>query len=244
MTPDLAPGDIILTGINAQGFISRVIKLGSILRYGPRWISIVAFFLFYVPWVAAVVVAALYLTFFGFLLLALVGGFVVGTLLAAGWTMVVSGKAKNPAVQFSHSFLVLSVAGRTMIQEAQSRGVVRTHMHYQAGDYAIVKTSTLASYGDLAQVNKFSDSVLAAKIKYGKLTFLGLLFYCISAPWPFFPTFNIQQSGTAICSGYCCDAGTRWGAMPSGAWKREPYVMMPCDIYDQAITEGVPVIYT
>jgi hypothetical protein len=247
----LEPGDIILTGINAQALVSRFIKLGSILRYGPRRIAVVAFFCFALPLVGVPVLAwILGLSFFGVLLAALLVGLAFGLMLAALWTAL-AGRTKAvhaiEHVRYSHSALVVDVDsnGVAVIQEAVAKGVVRREMHYELGNYVIVKTSRMLRGEDLVQVQKFAQAVLNAKTKYGIVVFAGLTVYCLTAPWPFVPTINIQQSGTAICSGFCCDAGTRWGCMPTtGAWIREPYMMMPADISFQARTENVEIIPT
>lgn len=129
----------------------------------------------------------------------------------------------SPHTKYSHAALVVGYNGELV--EAQGRGVKRANISkYALKDYDIVLAHV--DEHDRKQVVDFADSVVEAKTKYGVLTFIGLAIYCATAPLPFIPTINVQGSGTAICSGFVCDALTRAGF----TWQREPYVMMPSDI--------------
>ena len=145
---------------------------------------------------------------------------------------------RSPHTAFSHAAIVYDVLdGVPVLVEAVKSGVVKRRMHYLPGDYVIVKPSTLATLSDIGQMRRFLDNTLAARERYGFAQFAGQAIYCLTGT-----AWLIAKAGTSICSGLCCDAGTRWGAMPSGAWKRPPLAMMPADIHAQATAERVPVV--
>jgi hypothetical protein len=100
-------------------------------------------------------------------------------MLAALWPAL-AGRTKAvhaiEHVRYSHSALVADVDsnGVAVIQEAVAKGVVRREMHYELGNYVIVKTSRKLRGEDLVQVQKFAQAVLNAKTKYGIVVFAGL----------------------------------------------------------------------
>ncbi len=121
--------------------------------------------------------------------------------------------------RFSHAALVIDPDGT--LAEALSNGVHRSPISkYDEPNYRIVRTHV--SELDQAQVLAFAKSVLEARENgYGYPTIAGLALYCLTgAP------FCIETAGTAICSGFVCDALTRAGFI----WKRPPFAMMPADL--------------
>jgi len=125
---------------------------------------------------------------------------------------------EKPFRRFSHTALVIADDGT--LAEARATGVVRTPLsRYDPADYVLVRTEV--GDHDRAQVLAFAESVLAARTGYGFVTFVGLAFYCLTGA-----QVCIQQAGTAICSGFVCDALTRAGFI----WPRPPYAMMPADL--------------
>jgi hypothetical protein len=120
--------------------------------------------------------------------------------------------------RFSHSALIVGEDGA--IVEAVSSGVKRNNLSkYEPADYVLVRTKV--DHHDAVQVLAFADAVVQAREKYGFLTFVGLAIYCLTGT-----RLCIQTAGTAICSGFVCDALTRAGFI----WPRPPYVMMPADL--------------
>lgn len=120
--------------------------------------------------------------------------------------------------RFSHAALVIGTDGT--IAEAEAKGVVKSHISkYQAGDYVVIHTHVDAH--DRKQVLTYADAVLGARTRYGFVTFAGLAFYCLTGG-----QICLQQAGTAICSGFVCDALTRAGHV----WPRPPFSMMPAGI--------------
>lgn len=236
----LEPGDIGVSGIHAQALVSRAIKLGGILRYQPRArraaqtagaavlvIGLAAVVLLVARggwWIAVAALAA-----------------VAVVVLAIAVVWVVTDRVGDHAAwsgQGSHSFMCLRVDpdGTRWIGESVAHGVQIVKLHYRPGEYRIVRTSTLADDRDLEQVRGFWNRLVAEKAQYGRFTFAALFVYSILGG-----KIGWEKAGTWICSGACCDAGTRWGAMPSGVWKLTPYRMTPTDIVAQAMAEGVPV---
>ncbi|HEX4364602.1 MAG TPA: hypothetical protein VHZ75_08640 [Solirubrobacteraceae bacterium] len=123
-----------------------------------------------------------------------------------------------PYRRFSHAVLVVSEDGS--IVEALTKGVARGNLaKYDADDYVLVRVGVDAH--DQAQVLAFAESVLAARTRYGFATILGLALFCLSGA-----QLCIQWAGTAICSGFVCDALTRAGYI----WPRPPFAMMPADL--------------
>jgi hypothetical protein len=121
--------------------------------------------------------------------------------------------------RFSHAALVIDPDGT--LAEALSNGVHRSPISkYDEPNYRIVHTHV--DEHDQAQLLDFTNSVLKArKIGYGRLTIAGLALYCLTgAP------ICVETAGTAICSGFVCDALTR----AQFIWKRPPFAMMPADL--------------
>jgi hypothetical protein len=124
----------------------------------------------------------------------------------------------KPFRRFSHSALVIAADGT--LAEAVAKGVVRSPISkYAPADYAIVRTHV--DEHDALQVLAFADAVLAARTRYGFVTFVGLALYCLTGA-----QLCIQKAGTAICSGFVSDALTRAGFI----WPRPPFAMMPADL--------------
>jgi hypothetical protein len=125
---------------------------------------------------------------------------------------------EKPFRRFSHTALVIDDEGT--LAEAVAKGVVRTPLsHYHDDDYVLVRAGV--DEHDQKQVVEFAEAVLAARTKYGFLTFVGLAIYCLTGA-----QLCIQKAGTAICSGFASDALTRAGFI----WPRPPYAMMPADL--------------
>lgn len=123
-----------------------------------------------------------------------------------------------PYRRFSHAVLVISEDGS--IAEALSKGVVGGHLSkYAAANYVLVRVKV--DPHDQLQVLAFAESVLSARTRYGFATIFGLALFCVSGA-----QLCIQQTGTAICSGFVSDALTRAGHV----WPRPPFAMMPADL--------------
>lgn len=124
----------------------------------------------------------------------------------------------KPFRRFSHTALVIGADGT--LAEALAKGVATSPISkYAPADYVIVRTHVDSH--DAAQVLAFAEAVLAARTKYGFVTFAGLALYCLTGA-----SLCIQKAGTAICSGFVSDALTRAGFI----WPRPPYAMMPADL--------------
>jgi hypothetical protein len=121
--------------------------------------------------------------------------------------------------RFSHAALVIDTDGT--LAEALSHGVCRNPISkYDEANYRVVHTHV--DEHDQAQVLAFADSVLRARENgYGYPTIAGLALYCATGA-----QLCIQRAGTAICSGFVCDALTRAGFI----WDRPPFAMMPADL--------------
>jgi len=223
--PTPQPGDILLTGINGQAFVSLAIKLGSVLRFQKTAsrvaglgqlmtmvITIAAIVKLDWPWYSSIGVALL--------------GFIVSC--AVVWLVATILKDKTkPWGRYSHAALVIDYGGEPKIAEALAHGVSISNMDkYPVDNYTLIENSF--TYEDMQEIQDFAAAVLEAKTSYGFVTFFGLFVYCITASIPILPTIMIQQSGTAICSGFVCDALTRAGII----WEHEPYWMMPAHIAD------------
>lgn len=128
----------------------------------------------------------------------------------------------SPHTFWSHAALVID-ANKFLIAEARKNGVVVSDLRdrFPEGDYQLIPTGATMSALDVQQVLAFSDAVLAARTSYGFVTIVGLAFYCLTGG-----KLCFQTSGTAICSGFVCDALTRAGYI----WPRPPFSMMPADI--------------
>jgi hypothetical protein len=112
------------------------------------------------------------------------------------------------------------VTGPEHVTEARSAGIKITPIsEYKWDDYVIVRNDI--SPEDKAQIKAFADAVVEARTGYGFFTIIGLAIYCATGGG-----LCIQKTGTAICSGFVCDALTRAGFI----WDRPPYAMMPADI--------------
>jgi uncharacterized protein YycO len=135
---------------------------------------------------------------------------------------------EKPFRRFSHTALVIDDDGT--LAEAVAKGVVRTPLsHYHDDDYVLVRAGV--DEHDAAQVVDFAEAVLEARTKYGFVTFVGLAIYCLTGA-----QLCIQKAGTAICSGFACDALTRAGFI----WPRPPYAMMPADLAKYFDVRGEP----
>lgn len=130
----------------------------------------------------------------------------------------VGEKLRRLPSQYSHSALIVGTNGE--IVEAQASGVRRSNVsHYAGADYDIIRTNVDSH--DWEQIEAYVNAVLEVKTRYGVLTFIGLAIYCLTGA-----RVCIQAAGTAICSGFVCDALTRAGII----WPRPPFAMMPGDI--------------
>jgi hypothetical protein len=98
--------------------------------------------------------------------------------------------------------------------------------HHWARDVTILPTSANMPVLDRNQVLVFAHAAVAARERYGFVTFFSLALYSLTSRIRWLPTLNLQQEGTAICSGFVCDALTRAGYI----WPLSPYRMMPADI--------------
>lgn len=126
--------------------------------------------------------------------------------------------------QYSHAALVLDTDGT--IAEAQAKGVVYDHASkYAEGDYTVVSTGV--DEHDRAQVLAFAHAVVAARTRYGFVTFAGLALYCLTGG-----TVFVERSGTAICSGFVADALTRAGVI----WPKPPFACLPADVAREFLT--------
>ena len=123
-----------------------------------------------------------------------------------------------PYRRFSHAALVIGDDGS--LAEALGTGVQRSELaKYKTADYVLVRTDV--NEHDRGQVLAFANSVLDARTSYGFATIAGLGLYCLTGG-----QLCIQLAGTAICSGFVCDALTRAGYV----WPRPPFAMMPADL--------------
>ncbi|MGZ4304628.1 MAG: hypothetical protein ACXVSL_07140, partial [Solirubrobacteraceae bacterium] len=124
---------------------------------------------------------------------------------------------ERPYQRFSHAALVISTDGT--LAEALANGVRRNPISkYDQADYRIVHTHVDGQ--DQAEILEFANSVLKSHEAYGYSTFAGLAVYCLTGA-----QLCVQDAGTAICSGFVCDALTRAGFI----WERPPFAMMPAD---------------
>jgi hypothetical protein len=125
----------------------------------------------------------------------------------------------RPYQRFSHAALVISADGT--LAEALAHGVCQNPISkYDPADYRIVRTHV--DEHDQAQVLAFASSVLQSRENgYGYPTIAGLALYCLTGA-----QLCVQAAGTAICSGFVCDALTRAGFI----WERPPFAMMPADL--------------
>ena len=126
MQPTPQPGDILLTGINGQAFVSLAIKLGSVLRFQKTAsrvaglgqlmtmvITIAAIVKLDWPWYSSIGVALL--------------GFIVSC--AVVWLVATILKDKTkPWGRYSHAALVIDYGGEPKIAEALAHGVSISNM--------------------------------------------------------------------------------------------------------------------
>ena len=125
---------------------------------------------------------------------------------------------RRPYAYWNHVALVLSSNGT--IAEALSNGVVKTHISkYPADSIAYVETN--ASLEDQDQILDFANSVLSARWRYGYSTIIALAITLLTGS-----KFVFGKVGTAICSGFACEALTRKGEV----FPRPPAYMMPADV--------------
>ena len=125
---------------------------------------------------------------------------------------------ERPFRRFDHAALVVGEDGT--LAEALGGGVKRTRLSgYEADDYVLVRTGV--DEHDQEQILQFVEVVLEARTRYGFVTLVGLGLYCLTGA-----QVSVQRSGTAICSGFVCDALTRAGFI----WPRPPFSMMPADL--------------
>lgn len=130
----------------------------------------------------------------------------------------------SPYAVWPHTAIVYD-ANKMLVCESSKDGVVISSLPERFGDdWLLVPTEV--SEGDWLQVKAFLDSCVAAKWRYGKVTFISLGLYCLAAQIPFLPTINFETPGTAVCSGLVCQALTRAGYI----WELPPDYMMPADI--------------
>jgi len=224
-------GDIVLTGIRAQALVSRAIKLGSVLRHQKvvAWCATVA----QLAVIAASVVLAL-TAVDGTLadIAVLVGGFVASHV--AVWLVAAVGMRRDAFwARFSHAGVVVRhpQSGKLMIAEALAHGVCYSPIDKYDPENCRWIADVVDDEHDLEQFRRFAGDVIDAKTRYGFVVFLSLFVYCVTASLTFLPTIVIMQSGTAICSGFVCDA-----LRPAGyIWRREAFFMMPADIVDDFI---------
>jgi hypothetical protein len=217
------PGDIILTGIHAQAIISRAIKLGSVLRFQPAVARVAG-----LAWAGLLIGSIVVAIVLEWSLLGAAAAFVVALLVGilAVWVIATVGCQKDAFwARYSHAALVTRVDsdGTVWVTEALSRGVVEREMEYPVDDYTHIPVTMTDE--DRKQVLAFAQNVVEAKTRYGFVLFATLAVYCVTVSLPG-PTLILAQSGTAICSGFVCDALTRTDII----WDREPYWQMPADI--------------
>lgn len=219
----------MLVGIEAQGFVSKAIKLGSVLRFQP-WVARIAT----IVQLQILLVTGAWIVDLNWDWLPSIGVGFLGFLLSCVgvWVVATIGKQKNAYwARYSHTALVVSVLNpetrRTelMLAEALSKGVSYSPISkYAPSNYTILPN--VINDNDLLQIHMFVGNVIGHKTKYGFVTFVTLFIYCVTASMTFLPTLILAQSGTAICSGFVCDALVRAGFI----WDREPYWMMPANI--------------
>jgi hypothetical protein len=127
---------------------------------------------------------------------------------------------RSPYTAYSHAALVIHADGT--IAESQARGVQVDHISkYPPEDITVFPTGADLFERDQAQILNYVDSVLTHRNRYGVATVLGLALYCATGTG-----LCIQRAGSAICSGFVCDALTRAGYV----WPRPPFAMLPADI--------------
>lgn len=127
--------------------------------------------------------------------------------------------ARRPFAHWNHVALVLDSDGN--LGEALSDGVVRTNIsRYEGTEYHLVRVQ--CSTEDRAQILAFANAVLDApsRTRYGWLTIVSLFFTLTLGSKLVF-----GKVGTAICSGFACEALVRTGAI----FPRPPAHMMPAD---------------
>lgn len=227
---DVRPGDVILTGAKAQGFVSHAIKYGSTLRFQPNIAQAARAARLLLLAVALGLSLALQWRGLG-----VVGAVVAALLLGivASWFIAELGyRQKKDAYwnRFSHSALITGIArdGTVMVTEAVKRGVLEQPFHYSDEDYVVIDTGL----DDLSRLRavEFATDVVTAREKYGFVAIFGLFLYCVTGT-----KLCMQWAGTSICSGFICNA--LGGLGPDGyrgklryTWDRPPFSMMPSNL--------------
>ncbi len=128
--------------------------------------------------------------------------------------------ARQRFAHWNHVALVLDEEGN--LGEALSDGVVRTKLsNYTGTEYHVVRVQ--CSDEDRTQIAAFATAVLDApsRTRYGWLTIVSLFFTLTLGSKIVF-----GKVGTAICSGFACEALVRTGAI----FPRPPAYMMPADV--------------
>ena len=128
--------------------------------------------------------------------------------------------ARRRYAHWNHVALVLDEHGN--LGEALSDGVVETHISkYEGTEYHLVPVQ--CSDEDRTQIAVFATAVLHApsRTKYGWVTIASLFFTLTLGSKLVF-----GKIGTAICSGFACEALVRTGAI----FPRPPAYMMPADV--------------
>jgi hypothetical protein len=219
------PGQIVLVGALAQGFVSRAIKYGTTLREQPMVAGLASF----ARWLLrfGVIAAAI---LYGWSLLGAVAAMVVALVLGVVATWFVAAAFTKGG--WSHAALITRVDpdGSVWVTEAVSRGVVEQRFHYGQHNYEIIDPGL--DDMSLARVLEFAADVRAARETYGFAQIFGLFLYCVTGT-----RLCVQWAGTSICSGFVCNALD--GAGPDRlhgklryTWPRPPFAMMPSDIRD------------
>ena len=227
MTDAPREGDIVVTGIRAQALVSRAIKLGSVLRFQApvaRAATVAQVAVVATAIVLAVAVTRGALADIGVLLAGAVASIV------AVWVVARIGMQRSAYwAQFSHSGVAVRhpETGELVIAEALAHGVSYSPIGtYAPDDCRWIRTDVADHERDLEQFRAFAHEVVRVKARYGFVVFASLAVYCITASLTFLPTLVLMQSGTAICSGFVCDA-----LRPAGyIWEHEAFFMMPADI--------------
>lgn len=135
--------------------------------------------------------------------------------------------SRRPFAHWNHVALVLDDQGN--LGEALSDGVVRTNIsNYEGTEYHVVRIQ--CSDEDRTQIARFAAAVLDApsRTKYGWLTIVSLFFTLTVGS-----KFVFGKIGTAICSGFACEALVRTGAI----FPRPPAYMMPADVAEYFAVE-------
>ena len=135
----------------------------------------------------------------------------------------------SPHAAYSHAALCVGHDGDApLVAEALEEGMRIRPLwdHHWNRDVTILPTGAPMVELDRRQVVRFAHAAVDARTRYGFVTFFALAVYALTARAKRLPTINLQEEGTAICSGFVCDALARAGYI----WPLSPYRMMPADI--------------